>query len=81
MSKLLYIVITDAGDGSNSLHYTFDGDLISEMEERQDELDNYYQSGDGLQVSTLIVPAESTYENLGISKYSVQQNPFVEGGE
>lgn len=76
MSKPLYIIITDSGDGSQGLSYTFDSALVYEMDRRQDELDDYYQSGDGLQVSFLTVPTESTYESLGISQYSVQENPF-----
>lgn len=71
MSKTLFIVITDSGDGSNGLGYTFDADLISLMEDNQDELGDSYQSGDGLQVRRLQVPDECTYESLGISKYSI----------
>lgn len=71
MSKTLFIVITDSGDGSNGLGYTFDADLISLMEDNQDELGDSYQSGDGLQVRHLQVPDECTYESLGISKYSI----------
>lgn len=71
MSKTLFIVITDSGDGSNGLHYTFDADLISLMEDNQDELGDSYQSGDGLQVRHLQVPDECTYESLGIYEWSV----------
>ncbi|UOL48530.1 von Willebrand like protein [Pseudomonas phage Kremar] len=71
MSKTLFMIITDSGDGSNGLGYTFDADLISLMEDNQDELGDSYQSGDGLQVRSLQVPDECTYESLGISKYSI----------
>lgn len=71
MSKTLFMIITDSGDGSNGLGYTFDADLISLMEDNQDELGDSYQSGDGLQVRRLQVPDECTYESLGISKWSV----------
>lgn len=71
MSKTLFIVITDSGDGSNGLGYTFDADLISLMEDNQDELGDSYQSGDGLQVRRLQVPDECTYESLGIREWSV----------
>lgn len=70
-TKTLFIVITDSGDGSNGLHYTFDADLISLMEDNQDELGDSYQSGDGLQVRSLQVPDECTYESLGIREWSV----------
>lgn len=76
MSKNLYIIITDSGDGSNSLSYTFDEALVDKMSEREDELDDCYQSGDGLQIDTLLVPDECTYESLGIPKWSIQEDPF-----
>lgn len=71
MTKTLFIVITDSGDGSNGLHYTFDAELISLLDENQDQLGDSYQSGDGLQVRTLNVPDECTYESLGIRQWSV----------
>lgn len=71
MTKTLFMVITDAGDGSNGLGYTFDEDLIELMSDNQDQLDDSYQSGDGLQVRELYVPEECTYESLGISKWSI----------
>lgn len=66
-TKKLFIVITDSGDGSNGLNYTFDVDLIDWLENNQDSLIDSYQSGDGLQVRSLNVPIECTYESLGIS--------------
>jgi hypothetical protein len=71
MSKTLSIVIINAGDGSNSLKYTFDNELITLLDENQEQLDDSYQSGDGLQVRYLTVPDECTYESLGISQWSV----------
>jgi hypothetical protein len=71
ITKTLFIVITDSGDGSNGLGYTFDSELIQLMEDNQDELGDSYQSGDGLQVRRLQVPVECTYESLGISKWAV----------
>ncbi|WCO82021.1 von Willebrand factor type A domain protein [Pseudomonas phage vB_PpS_SYP] len=65
-TKKLFIVITDAGDGSNGLQYTFDVELIDWLENNQDSLGDSYQSGDGLQVRSLNVPVECTYESLGI---------------
>lgn len=70
-TKTLFMVITDSGDGSNGLGYTFDSELIQLMDDHQDQLDDSYQSGDGLQVRRLQVPVECTYESLGISKWSV----------
>lgn len=71
MSKTLFMVITDSGDGSNGLGFTFDAELITLMDDNQDQLGDSYQSGDGLQVRRLQVPEECTYESLGISKWSV----------
>ncbi len=76
--KTLFIVITDSGDGSQSLRYTFDESLILKMQDRQDELDDCYQSGDGLQVDRLLVPDNLSYEDLGIGRWSIQQDPFEE---
>ncbi|UAV89713.1 VWA domain-containing protein [Pseudomonas phage COT4] len=70
-TKTLFMVITDSGDGSNGLHYTFDSELIQLMDDNQDQLGDSYQSGDGLQVRRLQVPEQCTYESLGISKWSV----------
>lgn len=70
-TKTLSIVITDSGDGSNGLHYTFDDELIGLLDENQDQLDDSYQSGDGLQVRSLKVPVGCTYESLGIRQWSV----------
>lgn len=81
MTKQLYIVVTDSGDGSNSLRFSFDSELISEMEDRQDELDDMYQSGDGLQVWSLTVPSDATYDSLSISKWGILPNPFEQDGE
>lgn len=68
MSKTLYIVIRDCGDGSQTLDMTFDKAAIDELYRQQDEdeLDESYHSGDGLQVTELSVPDECTYESLGI---------------
>lgn len=75
-TKTLFMVITDSGDGSNGLHYTFDAELIQLMEDNQDELGDSYQSGDGLQVSKLQVPEECTYESLGIYKGAILDRKY-----
>lgn len=68
MAKTLYIVISDCGDGSSSLEMTFDKEVIDLLNQQQDddELDDCYQSGDGLQVTELTVPDECTYKSLGV---------------
>ncbi len=71
MTKKLYIVIRDCGDGSETLDYTFDEDKINELyrQEEAGELDESYWSGDGLQVHELNVPEECTYKSLGIYEF------------
>lgn len=71
--KTLYILVNDCGDGSYSLRYTLDSDLIHEIESSSDEY--CYPSpgfdGDGFNYNTLNIPDECSYESLGISKYQI----------
>ena len=46
----LHVVIVNNGDGSNSLRYVLDQEVLEEMEELADQGDDRYASGDGLQV-------------------------------
>lgn len=73
--KTLFIVVNDCGDGSYSLRYTFDEELINTVAEGADEDKYSYPSpgfdGDGFNYKELTVPDECTYESLGISKYAV----------
>lgn len=73
MSKKLFIIIGDSGDGSNFLRYSLSAEDVLELHERYDAgtADEGYRSGDGLQVRVLTVPEDSTYELLGIPEYSV----------
>lgn len=72
-TKKLYIAISDSGDGSQALFYTFDKELVVTM----DDPDNYdligenWMSGDGFQYQEINVPESSTMEDLGISQYRV----------
>jgi len=67
--KKLYLVISDNGDGSQSIRMTLDDAVIEHLYQMEDdgELDDCYQSGDGLQVSSVTIPDECTLETLGIS--------------
>jgi hypothetical protein len=68
--KNLYILISDGGDGSYSLSYTMDGEMIARMQEAydNDELDEWVPGvdGDGFNYQTLTIPDECTYKSLGI---------------
>ncbi len=54
--KVLYMVITNGGDGSNSVEWVQDGAVLARMEELADDGDECYASGDGLQVRKLMFP-------------------------
>lgn len=54
--KLVYMVITNSGDGSNGVRWVLDEKVIERMEELADDGDETYASGDGLQVKRMIFP-------------------------
>lgn len=56
MMPHIHFVITNSGDGSNSIHWVRDDETLDRMEELADEGDEIYASGDGLQVRTLVFP-------------------------
>lgn len=74
-TKSLYILIRDGGDGSYNPVFTLDKSVIDRLQERDDagELEHGEPGvdGDGFHYTTLTVPADASYESLGISKYSV----------
>lgn len=72
MSKKLFILIGDSGDGSYFLNYTFNEEWIKK-EAAEGEYNEYRPGwdGDGFSYKVLTVPDDSTYESLGISKYSI----------
>jgi hypothetical protein len=55
MTKI-HMVITNGGDGSNSIEWVLDEDVLDKMEERADDGDEGYASGDGLQTRKLVFP-------------------------
>jgi len=68
-TKPLYLLVSNGGDGSYSIQMTLDSKLIEKMEAK-DDLD--YESdpgcdGDGFHYDTIQVPADATYESLGIT--------------
>lgn len=69
-TKPLYILILDGGDGSYYPVYTFDTDVITELESRDLGYGDIGVDGDGFHYDILNVPADCTYESLGIT------NPF-----
>lgn len=54
--QVIYMVITNSGDGSNEIRWVLNEKVIDRMEELADEGDDRYASGDGLQVKKLVFP-------------------------
>jgi len=71
MSKKLFILIQDCGDGSFSPRYTMNEKWIAQQQEKHDKRELEYDSigcdGDGFHFDTLEVPDECTLNSLGIS--------------
>ena len=55
MIELTY-VICNAGDGSNFVLWVTDQEVLDKMQEKADDGDDRYASGDGLQDTTLYFP-------------------------
>jgi len=56
--KNIHMVITYNGDGSNSIQFVQDQEVLDRMEELVDEDSETYSSGDGLQVTSLEFPED-----------------------
>ena len=56
--KILYYVITDCGDGSNSIDWVTDEAVIEKMQRLADSGEGSYASGDGLQLRELKFPED-----------------------
>ena len=64
--QTIYMVITDGGDGSNGIewHKTWSNEKHEELEN-----DERYQSGDGLQLTTLKMPDEMDLDHWAKENY------------
>lgn len=71
MTKPLFILIQDSGDGSYCLRCTFNLEWICKKQEEYDQGDLDYDfpgvDGDGFNYKILNVPIECTLKSLGIS--------------
>ena len=54
--KHIYFVLSDAGDGSNSVEWVTDRAVIDKMRDLASTGDSWYSSGDGLQKHSLQFP-------------------------
>ena len=80
-TKPLYILISDGGDGSYSLNYTFNAELIAKMQKAYDDDLMDHENGigvdgDGFHYTKLNVPIECTAESMGI--HYLIDDDFVE---
>lgn len=68
--KNLYVLTSDGGEGSRSIHYTFNLPFLERRQERyaNGELDHDDMGvdGDGFTFDILTVPDECTLDSLGI---------------
>jgi 6-phosphofructokinase len=69
--KKLYLLVSNGGDGSYSINYTFNKEWIDEQQRRydNDESDFEYDpgiDGDGFHYDVINVPEDCTLESLGI---------------
>ena len=70
MSKKLFVLISNGGDGSYYPQYTFNEEWIL-FQEQRDDFDFEYDlgvDGDGFHYDVLTVPDECTLESLGITR-------------
>lgn len=50
------MVIVNNGDGSNSIHWVKDAEVLEKMQQLADDGDENYASGDGLQSRSIVFP-------------------------
>jgi hypothetical protein len=89
MSKQLFILIGNGGDGSYYPQYVLDPKVIEYMENLADSDQLDWEAmgcdGDGFHYDTINVPDDATPESLGISVYTLEDvklsYPAVEGEE
>lgn len=58
MKKRIYFVISDCGDGSNTINWVLDYEVIEKMRELAESGDSQYSSGEGLQEYSLEFPED-----------------------
>lgn len=71
MTKKLFVLVQDCGDGSYSPRFTMNEEWIKNQQEKYDngdlEYDDIGVDGDGFHYRVLNVPDECTLESLGVS--------------
>jgi hypothetical protein len=68
ITKKLFVLISDGGDGSYSANYTFNEDFVNALAAKDNsESGELGTDGDGFHYDTLTVPDTCTLESLGIT--------------
>lgn len=80
MTKKLFLLIQDGGDGSYNAHYTFNEAFINNCQKQSDngelDYDDLGCDGDGFHYDTLTVPDECTLESLGIHYDAAEDSEY-----
>lgn len=70
MSKKLFVLVSDGGDGSYTPCFTFNEEWIAHQQEAADAGELEYPAlgcdGDGFHYTVLTVPDDTTLESLGV---------------
>jgi len=75
--KSIYMIITNQGDGSNGIRIVKDKEVLDKMYDLATDGDEYYASGDGLQVRELTFPDDfdvDTWVNHCFSWYTTKED-------
>ena len=75
-TKTLYLLVNNGGDGSYSVSYVMDPEVIRFLDNAESNGKLDYDSpgcdGDGFHYDTLEIPVECTEESLGISVMTME---------
>jgi hypothetical protein len=70
MTKTLFVLVADCGDGSSSAKYTMNAEWVKAREALNLDYGALGFDGDGFHYDTIELPDECTYESLTISDCS-----------
>lgn len=77
MYHTLYQIITNSGDGTNYLYYTTDPIVVKHWEKLANEGNEYYASGEGLQLRDLRFKTQQALDEfvlLNVYELTTQEN-------
>lgn len=76
-TKILYVLVSNGGDGSAYAQYTFNQEFVKNLEQQDEDGTLDYErwaDGDGFHYDELHVPVECTLESLGIRYDCAESN-------